>query len=148
MKYLIFWLYGALLVGCGAQQGSSGEFECRATDGDGVRFVEPLDGSTVPGSFTIVMSAGDLEVQPAGTMTPGTGHMHILVDAPLLGPGEVIPADEQHHHYGDGSLTAALELSPGDHTLGLQFADGAHRAYTGAGCSDEIRVSVEERARP
>jgi hypothetical protein len=148
MKYLLFGLYGVLLVGCGAQQEALGEFDCRAPDNDGVRFVEPLDGAAVPASFSAVMSAGELEVQPAGTMTPGTGHMHILVDAQLLGAGEVIPGDEQHRHYGDGSLTAALELPPGEHVLRLQFADGAHRAYAGAGCHDEIRVSVEETARP
>ncbi len=148
MKYLIFGLYGVLLVGCGAQQEAFGEFDCRVPDNDGSHFVEPLDGSKLPGSFSVVMSAGELEVQPAGTMTPGTGHMHILVDAPLLGPGEVIPADEQHRHYGDGSLTAALELPKGEYVLRLQFGDGAHRAYRGAGCHDEIRFSVEETARP
>lgn len=148
MKYLLFGLYGALLVGCGAQQEALGEFDCRAPDNDGVRFVEPLDGAVVPASFSAVMTAGELEVQPAGTMTPGAGHMHILVDAPFLGAGELIPKDEQHRHYGDGSLTADLELAAGEHLLRLQFADAAHRAYGGAGCEDEIRVSVEETARP
>ena len=148
MKYLIFGLYGALLMGCDAQQEATGEFECRTSDDSGVRITEPLDAGTVPVSFTVVMSAGDLEVQPAGTMTPGTGHMHILVDAPFLAAGEVIPKDEQHRHYGDGSLTAKLELPAGEHVLRLQFADGAHRAYSGAGCQDQIGISVEETAQP
>ncbi len=152
MKYLIFGLYGALLVGCGAQQdpagGSGGDFDCRSPDNDGVRFVEPLDGSTVPASFSVAMAAGELDVQPSGTMIPGTGHMHILVDVPFLEGGVVIPADEQHRHYGDGSLTAALELPAGEHLLRLQFADGAHRAYSGAGCQDQLGISVEERVQP
>jgi hypothetical protein len=55
----------------------------------------------------------------------------------------VIPNDETHRHFGDGSTEADLELSPGRHTLCLQAADGAHIALEGAGMTHQINVTVE-----
>ena len=43
--------------------------------------------------------------------------MHILVDADFVPAGEVIAKDEQHLHYGDGSLETELTLTPGEHVL-------------------------------
>lgn len=145
MKYGIFGLCGALLLGCSAQEGvpeAAGEFACPVADSDGVGLVEPTDGSAVGAEFVVLMDAGALVVEPAGTMTPGTAHMHLLVDVPFVPAGQVIPADQQHRHYGDGSLTATLSLEPGEHVLRLLAADGAHRAYGGDGCRDEISLIV------
>lgn len=55
--------------------------------------------------------------------------------------GKTIPKDDQHQHFGDGSTEAELELEPGEHTLCLQFADGAHVA---TGLTDEVTVTVTE----
>ena len=75
--------------------------------------------------------------------------MHILIDTEFIPAGDIIPADDQHLHYGDGALEAVLELSPGEHTLYLQFADGAHTALEGDQYRDTIVVFVEEdAARP
>ena len=92
------------------------------------------------------MGAEGLVVQPSGEINPGAGHMHILVDTDFVPAGEVIINDEQHLHFGDGSIEAELMLPPGDHTLRLQFADGAHIALEGEQFQDEITVIVEENA--
>ncbi|GIV77080.1 MAG: hypothetical protein KatS3mg050_1474 [Litorilinea sp.] len=108
-----------------------------------VFFVEPADHAVVPQTFTVVMGVEGLEVQPAGEVVPGAGHMHILIDTDFIPAGEVIPSDEHHLHFGDGSLEAELTLEPGEHVLRLQFADGAHRALEGEQYRDEITVTVE-----
>lgn len=110
-----------------------------------VHFVTPEDGATVTSPFEVEMAAEGVDVVPAGTMEEGTGHMHILVDVPFVMPGNVIPSDEQHIHYGDGSTTATLDLEPGEHVLRLQLADGAHMAFEGEEYRDVIRVEVEGR---
>ena len=70
--------------------------------------------------------------------------MHILVDEDFVAPGEVILASDTMLHYGDGQTDATLDLTPGEHTLRLQFADGAHIALDGEQYRDEITVTVAE----
>ncbi|MCE7987774.1 MAG: DUF4399 domain-containing protein [Caldilinea sp. CFX5] len=108
-----------------------------------VRFVTPLDGATVPAQFAVAMAATGLTVEPAGEIKGGAGHFHILVDTDFVEAGEVIINDAQHLHYGKGQYTTTLELPPGEHTLRLQFANGAHIALDGAAYRDEITVTVK-----
>ena len=112
-----------------------------------VRFTEPADGATVSTTFEVTMEATGLIVEPSGEINQGAGHFHILVDTPFVDAGVVIPTDEQHLHYGKGQTTASLELPPGEHTLRLQFADGAHTALEGDAYRDTITVIVEEGAQ-
>ncbi len=56
--------------------------------------------------------------------------------------GEVIPADDKHLHFGKGQSEAEVKLTPGPHTLTLQFADGAHRSY-GPELSKTIKITVK-----
>ena len=111
-----------------------------------VFFRQPTNNAIIPPTSVVKMGAEGLIVQPSGEINPGAGHMHILVDTDFVPAGEVIINDEQHLHFGDGSIEAELMLPPGDHTLRLQFADGAHIALEGEQFQDEITVLVEENA--
>lgn len=105
-----------------------------------VAFVAPEDGATVTSPVAIEMSATGVEVQPAAQLVEGAGHLHVMVDTDCLPEGEVIPADEQHVHFGDGSLTGELELEAGEHTLCLQYADNDHIATA---ITSTITITVE-----
>ena len=48
----------------------------------------------------------------------------------------------QHLHFGDGSIETELALTPGEHTLCLQAADGAHTALPGEGMTHTISITV------
>ena len=109
-----------------------------------VAFFDPLDGTTVTSPFEVVMTATGLVVEPSGEINEGAGHFHILVDTDFIPPDQVIPTDDQHLHYGQGQTTISLELEPGEHTLRLQFADGAHKALEGDQYRDTITLIVEE----
>ena len=109
-----------------------------------VRFAQPADGQTVPASFDLEMEAIGLVVEPSGEINEGAGHFHILVNTDFIPAGEVIPTDERHLHFGQGQTSAELQLPPGEHTLRLQFADGAHIALEGDAYRDTITVVVEE----
>ena len=111
-----------------------------------VSFRQPTSNAIVPPTFIVKMGAVGVTVDPSGEVVPGSGHMHILVDTDFIPAGEIIPADEQHLHFGDGSLEAELTLTPGEHTLHLQFADGLHTALEGDEYRDTIVVFVEEGA--
>ena len=111
-----------------------------------VFFRQPTSNAIVPPTFVVKMGAVGVTVDPSGDVVPGSGHMHILVDTDYIPAGEIIPTDEQHLHFGDGSLEAELTLTPGEHTLHLQFADGIHTALEGDQYRDTIIVFVEEGA--
>jgi hypothetical protein len=107
-----------------------------------VEFTEPADGAEVGTTFTVSFAAMNLIVEAAGEVHHGAGHFHVLIDEPFVEPGEIIPNDATHLHYGTGALSAPITLEPGTYTLRLQFADGAHRALEGDGYRDEITVTV------
>jgi len=111
-----------------------------------VTFRMPTDNAIVPTTFSVTMGAEGVSVEPAGEILENSGHMHILVDTDFVEAGNVIPNDNNHLHYGDGSVMTELELSPGSHTLRLQFANGAHIALAGDEYRDEIVVTVKEDA--
>ncbi|MBB5408013.1 hypothetical protein HDG34_001945 [Paraburkholderia sp. HC6.4b] len=128
------WLVGVaaagLLAGSGVAQAA------------GVTFVQPADGATVTNPVHVVFGLDGMKIAPAGTLTDGTGHHHLLIDGKPLPKGEVVPATDKSLHFGKGQTEADLTLPPGDHTLTLQFGDGEHRSY-GPEMSKTITVHVK-----
>lgn len=112
-----------------------------SSSGAAVEFAAPTDGARVQSPFAVEMRASFFTVEPAGPVRPGAGHMHIMINTPCLPRGEIIPNDEQHRHFGDGSVATELDLPPGEHTLCLQPGDGVHGALA---LSDEITITVVE----
>ncbi len=110
-----------------------------------VYFVEPTDGATVTSPLRVVMGVDGMKVQAAGELVEGTGHHHIIIDAPPTPQGEVVPATATHIHFGQGQTETELTLEPGPRTLHLQFADGLHQSY-GDAMRATITVQVAEGA--
>ena len=128
------WLAGAALAGLLAVSG--------VAEAASVSFVQPADGASVSNPVHVVFGVEGMKIAPAGTMTEGTGHHHLLIDGKPLPMGEVIPANDKSLHFGKGQTATDLTLPPGDHTLTLQFGDGAHRSY-GPEMSKTITVHVK-----
>jgi len=119
-----------------------------------VSFVDLKDGATIEGPATdgkikvlVKMAAENILVKPAGQIEAGSGHHHLLIDTESTAKGTVVGQDPQHIHFGKGQTEAEIELTPGEHTLELQFADGIHRAY-GPELSAKIKVTVVEAKPP
>lgn len=107
-----------------------------------VMIVEPKDGAIVPSRFKVKFGIEGMKVAPAGTMTPGSGHHHLIIDGKMVKKGEVVPADATHLHFGKGQTETEVTLTPGPHTLTLQFADGTHISY-GEMMSQTIHITVK-----
>jgi hypothetical protein len=114
-----------------------------------VRLVEPTavdvsnlrDGQTVYSPFRVDFSIRGMGVIPAGKPHPKAGHHHVLVDMSLpINPGDQIPFNDFHRHFGKGQTGAVLALPPGPHRIRLLFADHDHRPYFVF--SPEIRIVV------
>lgn len=102
------------------------------------------NNDTVPTTFTVVMGSEGVTVEPAGEINEDAGHFHILIDTDFIDAGEVIPNDEQHLHFGDGSSETELTLEEGTYTLRLQFANGAHQALEGSQYRDQVTITVSD----
>jgi hypothetical protein len=108
----------------------------------GVYFVNIKDGATVKSPVYVQMGVRGKDVEPAGELHEGKGHHHIIVDGEFTEQGTMVAKDETHIHYGKGQTSDSLKLSPGSHTLTLQFANGLHQSY-GKDWSNTISIIVE-----
>ncbi len=137
-KYLkglaFFVLLLLLLIACGASEEASGPR---------VFFISPEEGATVSSPVKFEWSAEDFTIEPAGEIHEAAGHLHLLFDTDCIAAGTVIPADDNHVHFGKGQTEAELELAPGEHTVCLQAADGVHAALEGEGMTQVIKITVE-----
>ncbi len=109
-----------------------------------VDFLSPKDGDKVKSPVKVKMLVNKLKVRPAGEDVDDkkSGHHHILINLDAIPEGQPIPTDEKHLHFGKGQTETDVVLPPGEHTLTLQFADGAHRSY-GPKLSKKIKITVE-----
>ncbi len=112
-----------------------------------VFIVSPADGASVDAEFDVEFGVEGMEIRPAGDLTPGSGHHHLLIDVSELPPLDApIPDDAQHRHFGKGQTSTRIQLAPGTHTLQLDFADGRHVQFDPPLVSPRITVHV--RAEP
>ncbi len=141
----VVWLEALGVTIAGAIAGS------RAADaywpaGAKVFFIEPKNGAEVSNPVQVVMGVEGIEIAPAGTDKPNTGHHHILIDTDVP-TGEAaeyaLPADEHVRHFGKGQTEASLTLTPGQHTLQLVVGDGNHVPHNPPLASEKITITVK-----
>jgi hypothetical protein len=94
------------------------------------------------GKFWLRMGLSNAGVAPAGIRKEGTGHHHVLIDTDLPPPGEPIPNNLNHLHFGGGQTEARIELPPGRHTIQLVFGDADHVPFDPPLVSEKITVIV------
>ncbi|WP_287495988.1 DUF4399 domain-containing protein [Pandoraea sp. CB10b_02] len=107
-----------------------------------VFFVSPTDGATVTNPVVVKFGVEGMAIKPAGDMASNTGHHHLIIDGDPIPAGQVVPTDDTHLHFGKGQTETSVNLTPGDHTLTMQFANGAHQSY-GPAMSQTIKVHVK-----
>lgn len=117
-------------------------------EGQRVYFPNLEDGQEIELPYYVEFGVEGMEVEPAGVVNADKGHHHILVNEDPIAAGKMVPMNETNKHFGGGQLgdTLTLEkyptLTPGEHTLTLQFADGIHASY-GEKMSATVKVTVK-----
>jgi hypothetical protein len=114
-----------------------------STAGTKLYFISPKDGKTISSPVKVRFGLAGMGVAPAGVATAGTGHHHLLIDAPLPAMNLPIPKDAKHLHFGNGQTETVLELAPGEHTLQLVLADANHIPHEPPVVSEQIHVTVK-----
>jgi hypothetical protein len=109
-----------------------------------VYFANLKDGQTVKSPVKVEMAVTGLSVDTAnGKLKPASGHHHILIDIDSIPANTVVVKDSVHLHFGNAQTSAEVKLSPGKHTLTLQFADALHRSY-GSRLTSKVTLNVKE----
>ncbi len=108
-----------------------------------VYFIEPADGDTVSGTFSVKFGLSGMGVAPAGVTKDKTGHHHLLINVDSVKPGMPIPADDNHRHFGGGQTETELTLEPGTYTLQLVLGNYLHIPHDPPVMSSKITVTVE-----
>lgn len=111
-------------------------------------FVDLKDGATIPTRAVIRFGVRNMDVAPAGSDRPNSGHYHLLVDTGLPPLDKPIPADLNHLHFGAGETEAAVTLEPGEHSLQLLMGDSHHIPHNPPIMSDRIKVKVVDATSP
>jgi hypothetical protein len=107
--------------------------------------ISPKDGETVTSPVTVRFGLRGMGVAPAGVTTPNTGHHHLLVDVDELPPpGQPLPADAHHIHFGGGQTETQLDLPPGRHTLQLMLGDANHIPHDPPVVSKKVTITVAQ----
>jgi len=115
-----------------------------AADAPEVYIAAPQDGTSIKGPVTVQFGIKGMELAPAGTDKPNTGHHHLLIDVDKLPEmDKPIPANEHFKHFGKAQTQATLELPPGKHTLQLLLGDGKHIPQQPPLLSKKITITVE-----
>jgi len=114
-----------------------------STEGASVFFITPEDGATVTNPITIEFGITGMDVVKAGNNQPHSGHHHLLIDTELPDLGMPIPADEHHVHFGDGSTSTQISLSPGTHKLQMLLGDYLHIPHDPPLTSAQFTITVE-----
>ena len=94
-----------------------------------ITITAPGEGETVSGpDVTVRLSADNMEIVPAGDMTPNSGHHHIIVNADLPAMDAPIPAEEGVYiHMGMGQTEYTLTgLEPGEYRIIALVGDHIH----------------------
>jgi hypothetical protein len=108
-----------------------------------VFFINPTHGETVSNPIRIDFGIQGMTVVKAGNDAANSGHHHLLIDTDVPDKHLPIPADEQHIHFGDGSTTTEITLTPGKHRLQLILGDHLHIPHDPAVVSKSITITVE-----
>jgi hypothetical protein len=109
-----------------------------------VFFVNLKNGQKIKSPFKVEMGVSGIALDSAGKLRPASGHHHILIDAgDSLAAGTVVPKDSTHLHFGNAQKEAELKLTPGEHRITLQYADGIHRSYGGK-LASSVTVTVQK----
>jgi hypothetical protein len=106
-------------------------------------FIWPQNGQRIKGAFWCRFGLRHMGVTRAGDAAPNAGHHHLFIDVndPVV-PGEPIPQDKNHLHFGGGQTEARIDLPKGKHTMQLVLGDAEHRPFKPLVVSKKITITV------
>jgi len=104
----------------------------------------PKDGQRVSSPVSLSFASSDVNISPAGTEIPNSGHHHLLINLQALPVMDMpLPANAQIIHFGKGQTETRLELEPGVYSLQLLLGNHLHVPHARPVMSEKITITVE-----
>lgn len=104
----------------------------------------PKDGQRVGSPVSLSFASSDVNISPAGTESPNSGHHHLLINLQALPVMDMpLPANAQIIHFGKGQTETRLELEPGVYSLQLLLGNHLHVPHARPVMSEKITITVE-----
>jgi len=104
----------------------------------------PKDGQRVSSPVSLSFASSDVNISPAGTESPNSGHHHLLINLQALPVMDMpLPANAQIIHFGKGQTETRLELEPGVYSLQLLLGNHLHVPHARPVMSEKITITVE-----
>lgn len=129
---------------CLALLAAGAVYAASAPPGAKVMILEPMDGATVSSPVVVKFGAQNIEIVPAGTDKPNSGHHHLLIDTKEIpAMGAPIAKDDRNLHFGKGQTETTLTLTPGTHTLRLVVGDKDHVPHHPPVMSELVTITVK-----
>ena len=113
-----------------------------AIAGARLELLSPTNGAAVISPFRVRARLRGMRLAPSGTVDPGAGHVHVLVDTELPILAAPITLDAHHLDFGSGEAEGEIELPAGRHRLQLLLGDGNHVPHSPPIASEPIEVVV------
>ena len=116
-----------------------------------VFFPNLKEGQTIKLPFILKFGVEGMEVKSAMAVESNVGHHHIIVDHGAIQANTMLPMQKEaegYFHFGKGQLQDTLSLkkypmlTPGMHTITLQFANSMHMSY-GPAMSKTLTINVK-----
>ena len=102
----------------------------------------PQSGALVQSPVEVVFGLERMELAPAGTYAPDTGHHHLIINNDLPDLAMPIPSNNDYLHFGKAQDRVLLDLEPGLHTLQLLLGDGSHIPHQPPLISKKIAITI------
>lgn len=135
-------LFSALLM-CVGTIAFANELISKSSPDARVYFIEPMDGATLPSTFTVKFGLSGMGVAPAGVNRENTGHHHLLINTEISDFTQPIGSSDQMKHFGGGQTETELTLPAGTHTLQLVLGNYLHIPHDKPVISETITVTVK-----
>jgi hypothetical protein len=114
-----------------------------APKGAMVYIISPKDGEEVSSPVKVLFGLSGMGVAPAGVDKANTGHHHLIIDGGDEMPAKGMPMGTNVKHFGGGQTEAEIELTPGKHTLQLEFGDKNHVPFDPPLVSEKVTITVK-----
>ena len=140
--YTLAGMLSVLLLSAGAYATDTKVTRSASTAGAKVSIESPRNGESVSQTFTVKFNLSGMQVAPAGSDTPNSGHHHLIIDGSLPASLDQ-PLGSNVKHFGGGQTETELTLSKGSHTLQLILGDRFHVPHNPPVVSEKITILVE-----
>lgn len=120
--------------------------------GQKVYFKNLKEGQEIKLPYIVKFGVEGMEVEPAAGVVANKGHHHLVIDGIPVQANTMVPMGKEaegYYHFGKGQLQDTLSLTkypmltPGKHSITLQFANGMHMSY-GPAMSNTVHVVVKK----